>query len=222
MEKIHRRLLNYLPLLGYAVWAIMTGFDNELFPPVLLSGWIVMVVYQTILSAIYSPPRYILLSIASLLITPLLLFVNAYLKEIDYSVIFIEVSAVGLISIIIALIAAFIIKAVKEGMPPEVRFAVIFTIGLFGTAGYFMGKLLYRFFESQQFDWVNILVVAAGISSTSFYFIHRMHALTNRFSGQMDTAKKNEFPVSGVLITLFTWIALVPLAMWVKMLMADQ
>ncbi|MBK9193285.1 MAG: hypothetical protein IPM77_18325 [Crocinitomicaceae bacterium] len=67
-EKSHLFLLTYLPLLGFAVYSILTGFDNPLFLPIYLSGWIVLAIYQTILAAVYTPPQNVFLSIIALFI----------------------------------------------------------------------------------------------------------------------------------------------------------
>jgi hypothetical protein len=48
-EKIHLALLTYLPLFGFAMYGILTGFGNDLFIKILISGWIVVVVYQTLI-----------------------------------------------------------------------------------------------------------------------------------------------------------------------------
>src|SRR5687767_12161565 len=107
METVHRSLLLYLPLFGYAAYSIMTGFENELFVPLFLAGWIVLLVYQVILAAIYERPKHLVLSTVSMILTPLALIMHSFLSGSDFSIAFIETTAIGMMSIVLALPVAF-------------------------------------------------------------------------------------------------------------------
>jgi hypothetical protein len=220
-EKIHLALLTYLPLFGFAMYGILTGFGNDLFIKILISGWIVVVVYQTLLAAVYSAPAKPLLSIAGLIITPILLLIAAWFNTSDYSVIFIEMAAIDMMGVIVGLIYAFAYKAFKDGIKDAPVFPILFTIGIMATAGYFLGKLFYRFFEIQNFDWITITIVSLAVIRSIFFFGGRLSGLTNRMgsgknAGTIEASK--EFSVSGILITLGIWFILVPLLIWIRSL----
>lgn len=222
-EKIHLWLLNYLPVIGYAVYGLMSDFENKIFFKILITGWIVMVVYQTIVTTVYTKPNSVFFAIASLLITPLLLFFSAYFGDKNYAIIFIEIAAVGLLGIVFALIYAFIYKGVKEGMPKEMIAPVLITTTLFVTAGYFLIKLFLLFFESQNYNLFTIIVICLAVANTTFFFATRLADLTNKMGnkGGADTKPKKEFSAKGILITIFIWIVLVPVGIWVKTLIVN-
>lgn len=220
-QKIHLTLLTYLPVFGFAMYGILTGFGNDLFIKILISGWIVVVVYQTLLAAIYSPPAQPLLSTAGLIITPILLLAAAWFNSSDYSVIFIEMAAIDMMGVIIGLIYAFAHKALKDGIKDAPVFPILFTIGIMATAGYFLSKLFYRFFEIQNFDWITISIVSLAVVRSIFFFGGRLAGLTNRMGSAKNTesTKANkEFSVSGILLTLGVWFILVPLSIWIRSL----
>lgn len=220
-EKIHFALISYLPLFGFAMYGILTGFGNDLFIKILISGWIVLVVYQTLLSVVYSPPHQPILSILALLLTPVLLLAASWFNTTDYSVIFIEMAAIDMMGVIVGLIYAFAHKAFKDGIKDAPVFPILFTIGIMATAGYFLSKLFYRFFEIQNFDWITITIVSLAVVRSIFFFGGRLSGLTNRMGTSKDTesTKANkEFSVSGILITLGVWFILVPLSIWIRSL----
>jgi hypothetical protein len=224
-EKIHLALLTYLPLFGFAMYGILTGFGNDLFIKILISGWIVVVVYQTLLAAVYSAPAQPILSIAGLLMTPILLLVAAWFNTSDYSVIFIEMAAIDMMGVIVGLIYAFAHKAFKDGIKDAPVFPILFTIGIMATAGYFLGKLFYRFFEMQDFDWITISIVTLAVVRSIFFFGGRLSNLTSRMvlakkEGNTAEAVKQDrdVSVSGILITLGVWFILVPLLIWIRSL----
>jgi hypothetical protein len=220
-EKIHLALLSYLPVFGFAMYGILTGFGNELFIKILISGWIVVVVYQTLLAAVYSAPAQPILSITGVILTPILLLVATWFNASDYSVIFIEMAAIDMMGVIVGLIYAFVHKAVKDGIKDAPVFPILFTIGIMATAGYFLGKLFYRFFEMQDFDYITISIVALAIVRSILFFGGRLSGLTNRMGSakNIESSKANkEFSVSGILITIGIWFILVPLLIWVRSL----
>lgn len=214
-EKMHRALLTWLPVFGYAMYGILTGFDNELFIKILITGWIVVVVYQTLLSVVYTIPEHPVLSIAGLLLTPLMLLTVSWINASDYSVIFIEMAAIDMMGVIVGLIYAFIHKGMKDGIKDAPVFPILFTIGIMATAGYFLGKLFYRFFEIQNFDWMVICIICLAVLRSIFFFGGRLSGVTN---GSASLNKNNEFSASGILITLGIWFVVVPLTIWIRSL----
>lgn len=224
MEKIHLGLLNYLPLAGFGLYALLTGFDNPLFLPILLTGWIVLVVFQTILTAVYTPPRFIWIAILSMLLTPTLLLVNAIIRQDDPALPFIEMAGFDLMGLIIGLILAIVLKLMREGIREAPLFPILFTIGLFATAAFFLGKLFYHFLALSAFDWVTVVLVLFGISRSAAYFVTRMSKLTGRFGSSKgktphdNSSPKREFSAGGILITLGIWLIVIPLIVWIRSL----
>ena len=217
-EKLHLFLLTYMPLAGFAVYSIMTGFENPLFLPIYLSGWIVLLIYQTILTAVYTPPQNSVLSIIALFIPLLFLALNSWYFQQDISVIFIELAAVDLMGIILGLIYAFGHKAVVSGTKDAPVFAILFTIGIIGTAGFFLTKLFLRFFETQNYDWIVITLISLAVCRSVYFFSSRLAAITNRMAKSKDgndTVVKREASVSTILISTGIWIIIVPLLTWI-------
>lgn len=220
LTKLHLSLLNYSPLAGFAVYSILSGFKNELFLPVLLSGWIVVVIFQTILTAVYTPPKYPLIAILALLFPALFLLGNALFQNQDYAVVFIEMAAVDMMGVIIGLVYAFVYKALRDGTSDAPVFAILFTIGLLVTAGYFLTKLFLHFFYLQNFDWICITLVVLAVFRSVIFFASRLASLTNRLgearkkgSPQESVKPKREMSAKGILITIGIWLIIVPALM---------
>jgi hypothetical protein len=225
-EKIHLFLLTYLPLVGFATYSVLTGFDNPLFLPIYLSGWIVLAIYQTILAGVYTAPKNIIISIVALFVPLIFLIANAWFFKQDFSVIFIELAAVDMMGIILGLIYAFAHKAIVSGTKDAPVFAILFTIGIIGTAGFFLSKLFIRFFESQSYDWIVITVILFAVARSVFFFASRLAAITNRMNNsgkEENPGLKKEASVSTILISVGIWILIVPFLVWiVSMLIPHQ
>ncbi len=221
LANIHLALLSYLPVFGFAMYGILTGFGDDLFFKIFISGWIVVVVYQTLLAVVYTPPEQPFVSILGILLTPILLLFVSWFNTTDYSVIFIEMAAIDMMGVIAGLIYAFGYKSYKDGIRDAPLFPILFTIGIMAAAGYFLGKLFYRFFEIQNFDWITISIVILAVLRSIFFFAGRLSGLTNRLgsnNNRASTKANKEFSVSGILITLGVWFILVPLSIWIRSL----
>lgn len=221
-EKIHLAILNYLPVIGFTMYALLTGFDNELFLPLLLSGWIVVVIFQTILTAVYTPPKHASVAIIFVIIPLLLLLVNAWYFGIDYASVFIEMAAIDLLGVIAALNYAFIHKAIKDGLKNAPVFAILFTIGIISTAGYFLVKLMLRFLADQNYQILLIVILSASVIRSVVFFAGR---LTTRLKVMRSSAKdstfspRGEFSATAILISVGLWLIIVPLLVWIKSLL---
>ncbi|MBK9193284.1 MAG: hypothetical protein IPM77_18320 [Crocinitomicaceae bacterium] len=153
------------------------------------------------------------------------MFNSWYFKQ-DYSVIFIELAAVDMMGIIIGLIYAFAHKAIVSGTKDAPVFAVLFTIGIIGTAGFYLAKLFIRFFETQNFDWIVITVILLAVSRSVFFFASRLAAITIRMSKSSEVKNsgvQKEASVSTILISTGIWILGVPFLVWItSMLIPHQ
>lgn len=200
---------------------MLTGFDNDLFLPIFLTGWIVVVVYQTAVSKIYVAPKNYFLAFALLVLPILFLVVNSFLKELEVAIIFIELALVDLFAMVVALNYAIIHKAIKEGVKGAPVFAILFTMALFSTAGFYLVKFLLRFFEAQNFDWLTITLISLIIIKSSVQLSYRMAAFTSFASSSKNNSENSsirfeggaekEFSASEILITLGIWFVIIPL-----------
>ncbi|MBK7130787.1 MAG: hypothetical protein IPM74_04245 [Crocinitomicaceae bacterium] len=220
-EKIHLTLLNYLPVLGFGMYALLTGFSDDLFLPLLLSGWIVVVIFQTILTAVYTPPKHASLAIIFVVLPLFLLLVNAWYFNIDYATVFIEMAAIDLLGVIAALNYAFIHKAAKDGLKDAPVFAIVFTIGIISTAGFFLVKLMLRFLADQNYQILLIILLSVSVIRSVLFFAGR---LTTRLrtigssSKNSTIAQRGEFSAVAILISVGLWLIVVPLLVWIKSL----
>lgn len=214
MIRLHLAILHYMPVCGFAVYAILAGFENEFFQPILLSGWIVVVVYQTILTAVYSPPTHPSLAVALLLTPPTFLIVHAWYGQLDVAGIFIEFAAVDLLGVILGTNYAFIHKAVRGGLDSGGAYAVLFFLGITGTAGYFLVRLLHHFFQSQHYDGIILTVYTLAVLRSTLFFAGRLTALVARRRAQ--GVPPREFSAQEILTSVGLWLVAVPLLVWLR------
>lgn len=200
---------------------MLSGFDNDLFLPIFLTGWIVVVVYQTAISKIYVAPKNYFLAFALLILPIVFLVVNSFLKELDVAIVFIELALVDLFAMVVALNYAIIHKAIREGVKGAPVFAILFTMALFSTAGFYLVKFLLRFFEAQNFDWVCIAIISLAVLKSSIQLSSRMAAFTSFASSSKNNSENSstrfeggaekEFSTSEILITIGIWLVIIPL-----------
>lgn len=220
-EKMHLGILNFLPIIGFAIYGMLTGFSNPLFWPIYLTGWIIVVVYQAILTVAYKPPRFAWLALIMVIITPAILITNALIKNSDIAIAFIEMAAIDLLGLVIGFIIAVIYKLMKEGAGDAPIFALVFTIALFCTAAFFLVKLILLFFEMEGFDLIVVGIVAFGVIRSAAFFATRLNELTNRLLAKekaADEAPAREIAPELVLITIGIWLAIIPLLTWIASL----
>lgn len=216
-DKIHLTLLNYLPLIGFAIYGMLTGFSNDLFRYLFLAGWIVMVVYQVILTAVYTPPKNTLIAIFITLLIPTFLLVNASVQKMSYDIIFIEMAAMDMMGVILALIYVFSVKMWQTKLKDAPVFPIIFTIIILILVGFFLVRFFLRFFEKQEYELITTSVLIFGILKSTMFFGTRLLDLVGKRlqkDNQPVKAVSRDFSEKGILITLAIWFIGIPIAIY--------
>lgn len=171
-ERIHSWLLHYIPLIGYAVYGCMVGFDDKLFRYLIFSGGIVLAVYQTVLASIYVKPKSYFLAIFWMLLPIALLVAYALMVDQFYwHYVFLEFTAVDLTAMLVALLIAFAAKAVRErGVGGGFLGPVVFTSILFGGMVFLFVLLFWEFFKRTNFDYLNMIIICLAVGRSTFSF----------------------------------------------------
>lgn len=214
-ERIHSWLLHYIPLIGYAVYGCMVGFDDKLFRYLIFSGGIVLAVYQTVLASIYVKPKSYFLAIFWMLLPIALLVAYALMVDQFYwHYVFLEFTAVDLTAMLVALLIAFAAKAVRErGVGGGFLGPVVFTSILFGGMVFLFVLLFWEFFKRTNFDYLNMIIICLAVGRSTFSFFWGVNGLAGGRGGNPDGMKKSDDDIAFkvILPSLGLWYIGVPL-----------
>lgn len=219
-KRLHIWLLNYLPLVGYIVYGIGVGFDDNIFTYLIYGGGITLVVYQTVLASIYQPPRSYFMAISGMLLPIIVLSIYTFAQGEDFwPIVFLEFTAIDLTAMLIMLMFSFVMKAIREkGIDGGFAFPVIFSFLLFGGFVAVFVAIFLQLFARTDFDIVNICVISFAVLRSALYFYRGIAPLADLPGGtdgdRGTDASDDDVAFKILLPSLGLWYIAGPFLVW--------